>query len=186
MRIVSFLLAFVLASQAFAGTVTKEKFKESRTWQEFEQEIQELEESDRKDGLSYLLSGSLVVVGGITGYQTTNDTAVKFVFGILQGLGVGAIGLGLNKLNGDHDYNSFYQSLRSTDLTAEQRDQMVRTYLEHERARKETERKISVATNILAGLLDIYAATRESDSSSKAAFYFLAGIHAALAVSYSF
>lgn len=156
------------------------------SWSSFEGEITRLEEEERKVGVSYLLSGSLVVVGGITGYQSTNDTAVKMVFGVLQGLGIGAIGVGLNKITGDHEYHSFYRALKTSSLSNEQRNELVRTYLEQEKRKKAAETKIAVATHIVAGLLNAYTASREPDAGTQSAFYLLAGVHAALAISYSF
>ncbi len=178
--------SFAIETQSRNSELYKLRTYESKSWIEFEKEYREFQDSEKKVGISYLISGSLVVIGSLSGYQTTNDTAVKLVYGVLQGLGLGAVGVGLYKISGNSEWSSFYQALKTVDLGQEQKDQLVLKYLAAEKEKKSIERKLAIATHILAGGLSLYSASREKETSTQSAFYVLAGIHGVLALSYTF
>jgi hypothetical protein len=135
-------------------------------------------ESDIKsnDGLSYMLSGGLALVGGGYGFSQSEKPVEKGFYSIAQSLGLLAIGYGAEAYFLKHDDEIFIQVLNSADLTREQKDRMVESYLKEKRDREEDMKWIRRTTFGLAGALNIIYAGQTKDSTLRGFLYLTAGL----------
>lgn len=187
-QLVSFLLIFCLSLGALAqgSGVAENNPENARDWKSFDAYMSAINEQDQTTGVSYLASGLLVTVGSVAGYYATDDSTSKVAYAFSQSLGIAAIGYGAAKLTIGHEYNSFYAAVKGTQLTAAQKNSLLKIYLEQEKEKKEAIRKIKIATHLLLGAVNLYSATREKDTNVKTVFQFLSGINFAIALAYTF
>lgn len=172
--------------QALAQKPPVKAVQNSRDWQTFESTLAELRKDDKIRGVSYIVSGALVTVGGLVAAGSTDDPATKLVYGITTSAGVGAVAYGVSKLSFGNEYNSFYDAVRLSSLAPAQRDILVQNYLQNEEDRKRRHRRIATVAHLVAGTINLYSATREKDSNAKTFFGVLAGLNFAVGISYAF
>lgn len=187
-QLLSFFLILSLSFGAFAQGGSKDLAEPSdaRDWNSFDSYMSAIQQRDQTVGTSYLVSGILVTVGSVAGYYSTEDSTSKVAYAFSQSLGIAAIGYGAAKLTIGHEYNSFYAAVRGTRLTNEQKNSLLKIYLEQEKEKRESLRKIKIATHLLLGAVNLYSATREKDTNVKTVFQFLSGINFAVALAYTF
>lgn len=159
---------------------------EASDWSEFESATLRLRAEDRRLGYSYLISGFLVTAGGLAGASSTGDSSSKFVFGLAQGLGVAAVGYGVARLSNGGEHDSFFEAVSRSGLSPGQKDRITREYLEREREKRGTLRKINLYTHLVIGTLQLASATQEKDPAAKTFFQAFAGLNFALAFAYAF
>lgn len=184
-----FVLIFSLIFSGFhasAKTSRDEQLQATADWRSFEEIVEQARAEDRTLGTSYLLSGALVALGGVAGAQSAGDDTSKLMFTLSQSLGIAGIGYGIAKLSFGNQYNSLYDALRDTSLTKEQRDQIVRIFMEREREKQQSMKHIKIITHILLGAVNLYAASKEENSNSKTFLQFFGGANFALAAAYTF
>ena len=183
-RLILLLMIFSYSS-AFAKPVL-ERVEESSDWSQFESAMIQARIEDQQVGMSYLISGGLVALGGMLGSQTANDSTSKFVFGLSESLGIAGMGYGIAKLSYGNEYNSLYDAIHSSKLSEEQKNSLVRVYLQKEKEKRESIKRVSFVTHLLLTAVNLYAATQEKDANSKTFFQFFAGANLALALAYTF
>ena len=172
-------------STTFAKPVLTQ-VEDSSDWSSFEAAMVQARLEDREVGMSYLISGGLVALGGMLGAQTANDSTSKFVFGLSESLGVAGMGYGIAKLSYGNEYNSVYDAIRASHLSDQQKNSLVRVYLEKEKEKREAIKRVSFVTHLLLTAVNLYAASQEKDANSKTFFQFFAGANLALALAYTF
>ena len=182
------LIWFVLSLSLKAGaeTIAEAHVKAARDWKSFQSAMEELKAEEHHTGTSYIVSGALVTVGSLVGSQLSNDPATKLVYGIAEGIGVSAIGLGIARVTYGSEIDSFYDSLNFASLTNEQRAEVASFYLERERERRRQFKRIGMYSYLALGALNLYSAATEKDRSTKTLIGLLAGVNFAIALSYSF
>lgn len=178
------LIVFLLAQQSFANE-NEFQFTTSN-WEDFSKEIEMQKEIDRKNGMSYLISGSLALVGGILGGNMTDDPAEKGIYTVFQTIGVASIGYGISVWQIGGEERSLYQTLQYSKLGSEQKSQLLRAY---NFQRKERERKDHIIRAITHGLiagLNIYSATQQKQDGLKNSLYFVGGVNLLASISFTF
>jgi len=187
LMIITMILSAGCPAWAFPNDRERSKeIEDAGSWKAFDEAMARVREKDRETGWSYVISGSLIAVGGVIGAQTSVDSSSKLIFGLSQSLGIIGIGYGVGKLTYGHEFNSFYESVKATPLTPEQRDSLVQRYLKEEKEKRDAIRKIALYTEIASAALNFYSASRESDQTTKRVLQFLGGVNVALAVAYTF
>lgn len=181
-----FVVILSLLASNFARAADYGDVDSSRDWKSFDASMSSIQNEDRTIGTSYLISGALVTLGSIAGYYSTDDATSKVIYAFSQSLGIAAIGYGSAKLLIGHDYNSFYAAVKSANLSSEQRNNLLRVYLEREKEKRESLKRIKIATHLLLGAVNLYSATREKDNNVKSVFTFLSGVNFAIALAYTF
>ncbi|HEX7673067.1 MAG TPA: hypothetical protein VF412_02795 [Bdellovibrio sp.] len=187
--IIRLLLCLTFLSAGIAQAKDKERpdhYDGAPQWAEFKQFVLEQREQDETLGLSYMISGAIATVGGIYGYYAAEEVFSRSMFAVTSTLGIAAIGLGATYYFTGNEYDSFYYSLEGSGLSLEQRNRVLKRYLEKEKQERENRKWIRVATHALIAAVNIYSATRETNPDARSIFYFLGGANAVLAVSYSF
>ncbi len=160
--------------------------QDSRTWDELEVSMEKLRREDELRGWSYVISGAIVTTGGLIAAKNTEDPALKFVYGITGSAGIAAIAYGFASLSFGNNYNSFYDSLKETNLSQVQRNALVHNFMENEKERREKIQRLQMIAHFCAGALNIYSASVEKDPNAKTFYSALAGINLAFAISYAF
>lgn len=163
-----------------------EKIEAQRDWPSFERELARYRETQGIIGSSYVASGVAVAIGSVVGQQRTTDTASRFVFGVSEGLGLLAIGYGLQVLMTGNEYESFYEAARLTELTPQQRNTFIRAYLEREEERRRITRNIAIGTHLLIAGFNFYSASIEQESGAKNLLAGIGALNLAIAFAYTF
>lgn len=150
----------------------------------FAEQVKVESELKKTDGLSYMLSGGVALIGGGYGWSHGEKSVEKGFYSLAQSLGILAIGYGAEAyfLRGDDEL--FLQVLSSGDLTQVQKDRMVESYLMEKRQREEDVQWIRKTTFGLAGLLNMIYASQAKDSTLQNFLYVTAGVQLAWAFSF--
>lgn len=156
-------------------------------WQAFENAIKNKKSRDRTEGISYLISGTLAVVGGLIGQSSTSDPLERGMYTVFQSIGVASIGYGFYQWKlGDEDRLMLDTISNSRSLSDSQKVEMVRSYRSTKRAREKEQRLIKAVTHGLIAALNIYGATQQKDDNLKNILFFLGGVNTLATVSYTF
>ncbi len=186
------LLTMLLSSFsiAFAAPKTysaKEKMvQNSQSWSDFQKAMDSLRGEDDRRGTSFIISGTLVTIGSLIAIPTTEDAATKLVYGIASSAGIAAITYGISNIYYGHSYNSFYETLKNSELSDSQKSSLVKTFMAHEHERLERMRRMQMWAHFFAAAMNGYSASTEKDTNAKTFFAALAGLNLALGLSFSF
>jgi hypothetical protein len=183
----SVLSILLLGCIAGPATAHANEERSGETWAQFKVEVDARTDQQKVEGIAYMVSGGLVLIGSAIGYEKSTDPIAKSVYSISQSLSIGAMGYGSYLYSigdGDRDFLNIIEN--STSLTIEQKNEILRNYrARHEHNRKH-ERVIRIATHGLIAVLNIYNATREENEGLRTALYFVGGVNAIAAFSVTF
>ena len=155
-------------------------------WPSFEEYMKQKEHQDEIQGLSYMISGGLAVIAGTSGYFSATSSVSRSFFALAQTIGVIGVGYGAQSYYLGNGHQSFYLSVKNSNLTPEQRNQILNHYLILEKKRHDQARWIQVGTHSLIALVNLYTASRETDESVKNLLGVVAATNIVMAVTYSF
>jgi hypothetical protein len=155
-------------------------------WSDFDEFMREREEEDRVTGLSYIISGAIATVGGIAGYYSSQDSFSRGAYAITQTVGIMSLGYGASIYYNGNEYDSFYRAVRDSSLSPLQKTEILRRFLENEKAELKRSQWIRTGTHILLAAVNFYSANQEKDKDVKGLFQFLGAVNAAIAISYAF
>lgn len=172
------LVIAIAMLMGFFSTAMAESFNE------FSERIKSDTELSRNDGLGYMISGGLALVGGGYGFSQAEKPVEKGFYSIAQSLGLLAIGYGAEAYFLKQDDEIFIQVLNSADISREQKDRMVQSYLKEKHDREEDTRWIRRTTFGLAGALNIIYAGQTKDSTLRGFLYLTAGLQLAWAFTF--
>lgn len=168
------------------GLSREVSLSEVRDWHQFKLKIQEQEKHDQLKGQAYMISGALLVAGGIVGYHNAHNSVEKLAYSVSQSLGVAGIGYGAYLNFVSSEQSSFYQSIdRSRSLTEENKNELVRNYVSNWQENKRAERLTRIATHSLIGALNIYNGFREEQGDLRQGLFVLGGVNLLAAISLS-
>lgn len=156
-------------------------------WLRYDHTIEKMERQDRIDGISYIISGSLAVAGGLLGADTSNDALQRGIFIAFQSIGIASVGYGAYRWQIGDESRLMHDTLKLTpQLSDSQRMAILRSYYTR---KKEVDRRVRIIRTITHGLiagLNVYSATQQKNAGLKSALFFVGGINALAAVSFSF
>lgn len=193
-----FLFFFAATNSCFAKQSTYKKQtlvvrpppvvaqEESKEWIDFALETKNLEKKQIKNGISYIISGSLALVGGILGDSVAADPAEKGIYAIFQTIGVASIGYGAYTWQIGGEERTLYQALQGSNLNPTQKADFLESYKLQRKLREKNERVIKAITHGLIAGLNIYNASRQQQETVQSALYFVGGVNLLAAVSYTF
>lgn len=153
------------------------------TWAEFEVDMRKREHADEVVGLSYMVSGGIAMIGGIIGVQSSPDPYSRGFFAISETLGIAALGYGASIYWNGNEYSSFYRAVRDSSLPPAQKTELLRKFLENERAEYQRAEWIRIATYSLLAAVNFYAASQEPNPDVRRLLQFLGGVNLVLAFS---
>lgn len=179
-----FLFVSVFSGSAFAA---QDEFKfDIHKWDEFAVAVEVQKEKDRRNGVSYVISGALALVGGIWGDSITDDTAEKGIYTVFQTIGVASIGYGAYTWQIGGEERSVYETLQYSKFTPEQKSHFLRAYNFQRKDREKRDRLIRAVTHGLIAGLNFYNASQQKQESLKNTLYFVGGVNLLAAVSFNF
>ena len=175
-----FLVGLLVSSISFAE-------REEINWSTFEAQMKASNEKDRKEGISYIISGSLGLVGGLLAQSSTSDPLEKGVFILSQSIGLAAIGFGAEKWMLGDEQRIIYETLKGTSsLTPLQKSELLQSYYARKKEREIRENKIKAVTFGIISLINIYGASQAQNEAVKNGLYFVGTVNALAAVSFTF
>jgi hypothetical protein len=175
-----------MTSKAQAFMSDESHYQGLPEWSQFKQFIREQQEEDERLGLSYMISGGLAAVGGVIGYDLSNDPLSRSVYALTSTVGIAAIGLGASHYWTGNEYDSFFFALEHSNISVQEKNRILQKYLEKEHDKREARRWIRVVTHSLIAVANFYSASREPNGDVKPVFIFLGTVNTVLAISYSF
>ncbi len=174
MRLLKILISlFFVTSSAFA-----------ETFEEFSERVKYEREFKNNDGLGMMISGGIALVGGGYGWSVAESNVEKGFYSIAQTLGLLAIGYGAEHYFLKQDEEIFIQVLNSGDLSIEQKNRMVDSYLREKKERAESTRWIRRVTYGMGGILNVIYAGQTEDQSLKSLLYLAATVQIVWAVTF--
>lgn len=170
----------------YASEAPSDSHELNLNWPKFESSMALKQNKDYVDGLSYIISGSIALVGGFVGQGITQDPLEKGVYTLFQTIGIASIGYGAYSWKlGDED-RFFYDSVRNANLTATDRNAILRSYYHQKKVRERHERDIKAVTHSLIAAVNIYNASQQSKGSVQNGLYFIGGVNLLAAITFSF
>lgn len=155
-------------------------------WNDFSKEVELQQQKDRRNGLSYVISGSLALIGGILGATVTDDNAEKGVYTLFQTIGIASVGYGAYTWQIGGEERSVYQTLQSTRFSAAYKSHFLQAYNLHRKELERKDRSIRAVTHGLIAGLNIYNATQQKQESLRNALYFIGGVNLLACISFTF
>jgi hypothetical protein len=181
------ILYFVVFSFKLQSAYAQTTQSNIKIWEDFKLNVQKQSRTDEKQGYSYVLSGTLAVIGGFIGDSMTKDPLEKGVYAIFQSIGVAAIGMGFYQWKLGNDDRTFYSTLSEAKfLTSEQKGELVHLRQLQIEKNQVIDKRIRVLTHGMIALVNAYNASKQTNSSVKNVLGFIAGVNILAAISYSF
>lgn len=185
-RSTTFFILLAFSVQAIALEEV-EVNKERIYWKDFSKEVRLLKEADYRNGLSYIISGTIALAGGIWGESITDDPAEKGIYTVFQTIGIASVGYGAYQWKIGGEERALYDALRYTrGLSPKDKSLFLRTYYHQKKLRDKRERVIKAITHGLVAALNIYSATQQDQSGVKNALFFVGGVNLLASASYTF
>ena len=185
-------LATVSATKAYAtpksrSTLTLDTPIEAKdNWAPFEHSIMAEESRDRVGGLSYVLSGSIALIGGFVGQSVATDPLEKGTYALFQTIGIASVGYGIYTWKIGNEDRFMYDVLRNTqNLTPDVRNFVLQSYYREKKERESNERLVKALTHGLIAALNIYNATQQTPGPVQTGLYFIGGVNLLAAVSFT-
>ncbi len=151
-------------------------FAQASSYSEFAEQVKYQTQTTQKEGLSYMLSGGLALVGGGIGWSRSHESVEKGFYSLAQSLGLLAIGYGAEAYYLKQDDEMFLNVLNSGDLNLAQKNKMVESYLAEKKEKEESLFWIQRTTFGLAGLLNVIYASQAKDQTLQNFLYVTAGV----------
>jgi len=180
------LLLLVPAGPAAAASEDADIQFNTNRWEEFAYQVELQKARDYRNGLSYVISGALAVVGGFLGSNITEDPMEKGIYTVFETIGIASVGYGAYTWQIGGEERSFYQILQGSRLTIEQKTQLLRSFAFAKKEREKRDRMIRAITHGLIAGLNIYSAATAQNDSLKTGLYFIGGVNLLAAVSFTF
>lgn len=182
------MIGLFSAEGALARNMRRElSLEDVSSWKEFDQAMQEQESADRTDGMAYMISGALLLAGGLVGYHNSGGNVEKLAYSVSQSLGIAGLGYGYYLYNVGTETRSFYESVRNTSgLSETNRNDLTRSYVKQWKVQQDNEKWMKMATYALVGGLNLYNASREKPGDLRQGLMILGGVNLLAAISLTF
>ena len=140
---------------------------------------------DRETGWAYILSGAVTLTVSIPAYYLSTDLFARVIYTVGETLGVAAIGYGSYLVLIDNDYTRYKRIIdRVPNLTAPQKDNLARIFLDENAERARRVRRIRVITHSLTAALNFLSAATSSQSELRTSLYFIGGVNTLAALGF--
>lgn len=178
------LLVFGFSSTALS--LTEKNSSELESWDSFYRQMEKQKITDHTQGLSYIISGSLALLGGGFGENLASDPLEKGVYTLFQTMGIASIGYGSYTWQIGNDDRGFYEMIQKSTLSPQAKYEMLRVYRQSTQERQKKERFIKMITHGLISALNFYSASQQSNDSIKTSLYFIGGVNLLACITFSF
>lgn len=156
-------------------------------WADIEKDFLKSLSSDRTNGISYMVSGSFALAGGIAGTGVTSDPLEKGIYSLFQTIGIASLGYGAYKWQIGDDRRLLILSLKlNPDLSPKQKLSLLKSYVDQKKNRELKEHKIRAVTHALIAALNFYNSSQQTNESVKNTLNFIGGANILASLSYTF
>jgi hypothetical protein len=144
-------------------------------------------QEDRTQGLSYVISGSLAIAGGLVGDVVTKDPIEKGIYALFQTIGIASVGYGAYKWKvGDSD-RQLIETLQTTQgMNDQDRVVFLKNYYAHKKEYEKQERFIKAITHGMIAALNFYNSSQQKQEGVKNTLLFIGGANFLASMSYTF
>lgn len=157
------------------------------TWPEQEQAMLREQQNDRSNGISYIVSGSIALVGGIAGSSMTGDPLEKGIYALFETIGVASVGYGAYKWQIGDERRLLMTSLQETqELTQDQKLAILLRYQKDKKILEKKERLLKALTHSLIAALNFYNGSQQTQGGVRNTLYFIGGANVLACLSYTF
>ncbi len=125
------------------------------TWESYAASMEAQSHKDYEAGLSYVISGSLALAGGLIGESVTSDNLEKATYTIFQTIGIASIGYGAYTWKVGNADRDIYLALSRSKLTFEQRAHFLKVYKLQKLQTERKEKNIKAITHALIGFFSV-------------------------------
>jgi hypothetical protein len=169
------------------GQSLAERAPETLTWEEFAVRVNDQTQKESVNGWSYIISGSLALVGGQVGQGLAQDAFEKGIYTVFQSIGIASIGYGgYTWAIGGEDRHLYDVLSATTELKSKDKTAVVREYYRAKAEREKRERLVRAVTHGLIATLNLYNASQQDNGPVRNALFFVGGINLLACVSFSF
>lgn len=179
-------IQLILPKRATASDEAIERNSLVTDWKKFSKEAAIQKALDERNGISYIISGSLALVGGIWGASIATDSFEKGTYTIFQSIGVASIGYGIYTWQIGSEERTLYDTLASAKLSAKDKSIFLKAYREQRAGRERRERLIRAITHGLIAGVNFYNAGEQTNDSVRTALYFIGSVNLLAAITFSF
>jgi hypothetical protein len=185
-----FILAFAVPPGAWGAGLDLQPHPRpvnDHEWLEMESKVFVKESKDRIDGLSYIISGSLALIGGLAGQGLTGDPLEKGVYTVFQTIGVASIGYGVYVWKLGDDDRQMYNTLSSSPgLSNSDRSSVMKSYYSVKGERSRREKVLRAVTHGLIAAVGFYGASQQKDATVRNALILAGGVNSLAVLSFTF
>lgn len=183
----SLILSTLILSFSISAFARRDySLEDTQDWAQFQNLIERQQAEEMKTGQAYVISGSLLILGGIIGYHNARTPIEKLAYSVSQSLGVAGVGYGSYLHSIGSDQRSFYESvLASKSLSTENKNELVQNYVRTWRENRQNEKMIKIVTHSIVAAVNLYNGLRE-EGELRQGLVALGGINFLAAVSISF
>lgn len=143
-------------------------------------------QTQRKIGLSYIISGSLGFAGGFVGMDVAKDPLEKGAYTLFQSIGIAAIGYGLYNMQIGTEERKLYELLEQSHIKPEDKALLFQSYQRMESLRIKKENRIRAISHGMIAALNIYNASMQSPGVIRDSLYFIGVVNVLAAASFTF
>jgi hypothetical protein len=159
---------------------------EQKNWLDFSKAMRNQQEIDRREGISYIISGSLALVGGVVGDQLSKDASEAAAYTVFQTIGVASVGYGFYVWKIGENQRSVYETLNLSKLNFSEREEFIAAHNIYQKNFRKNDRFIRAITHGMIAGLNFYNGSKQKQDSLKNSFYFIGGVSLMACLSYSF
>lgn len=186
MKAFIFVLTALFALNSLAKSSRPLSIEDVTTWEEFRTLVQQQENDEILNGRAYIISGAVLVLGGMIGYHNAKTSVEKLAYSVTESLGVAGIGYGAYLNTVGSPQRSLYESIEaSKSLTLTNKNDLVRNYALSMKENRKNERLIKIVTHSIVSAVNLYNGLRE-EGELRQGLIALGGIHFLAAISVSF
>ena len=179
-----FFMSLVSASAHAAHTA---ELMPPPEWDTFKNNLDEVKKVHETNGLSYMITGGAVAIGGGILSAQSNDQLTKLTLSLIQSVGIAGIGYGAGLYFEDGPDEIFRDTIAlQRDLTESQKNEITRNFLALNKTAIKRKRLITSLTYGLVAAFNTYNAIQTTDNGLRTVYWAVAGANAALSLSFAF
>lgn len=171
----------------FTSVITHADVGQADNWNQVQEYYLKVQAQHKKEGLGYIISGTVALSTGLIGENQISDPLEKGVYTLFQTIGIASIGYGAYQWKVGDESRHFFNVIDSeSSLTSEQKLKVYRRYLKLSSQREIEINRIKSLTHGLIALLNFYSGNKQENKSVQSSLYFVGIVNTIASISYSF
>lgn len=144
-------------------------------------------DEDKINGISYVVSGSLALLGGVIGSTVSVDPLESITYSLFQTIGIASIGYGAYKWKIGNEDRIIFQFINNTsNLSVQDKLKLLESYKAEKLKQNKEDRFIRSVTHGLISVVNFYNASLQDNNTAKNTLNFIGIANLLAFVTYSF